>query len=263
MPQVPGGGKGGGGGSGVQSVGAGGGGGSAQAASGSDQLFKNAGVNSGGSVTRNIDKSDRTHTLDMDTIVSPSAKGSIPADSISAMGGNVVIPPIVVNNKDGTYSVRDGADVVFSAKSAGQERLRAIIGDSKSADLLIQQRQAFKSLKPRFQDTNTPFFQSKRKSQDEPGSTSLVDLSSISNNRGKPNGKLTRLISSSHTNAIIPVVKQTGVDSYELVWGHEVAAAYKSASKRNPGIPDRLRVYVVRSDAELNAVKSQIQNTKL
>jgi hypothetical protein len=85
----------------------------------------------------------------------------------------------------------------------------------------------------------------------------VLDLDTISGG-ARPSTKLARAIAQSDTQSVIPILKQTGIGKYEVVYGKEFVASYDQARKLNPNLPDRMRTWVAKSDAQLEAMRQQV-----
>jgi hypothetical protein len=202
------------------------------------------------------EKFKNTALLDSDT-VSGAGKPTISKENLDAVGG-VLMPPIVERTGVDSYRVLDGANAFASTNARGDSMTRALVTDAQGAKSLLEQRQAFKSLKPKFENSSTPMkvdrdrLRSAKKLEPE-----VLDLDTISGG-ARPSTKLARAIAQSDTQSVIPILKQTGIGKYEVVYGKEFVASYDQARKLNPNLPDRMRTWVAKSDAQLEAMRQQV-----
>lgn len=205
-------------------------------------------------------KFSQTALIDSDT-VEGAGKATISKQNLDDVGG-VLMPPIVERTGVDSYRVLDGADSLASTNAAGNSMTRAFITDADGAKSLLEQRQVFKSLNPRFENSSTPMkvdrdrLRTFKKLEPE-----VLDLDTISGGASS-NSRLARAIAKSDTQSIIPILKQTGADKYEVVYGKEFVASYDRARKLNPNLPDRMRTWVAKTDAQLEAMRQQIEQSK-
>ena len=137
---------------------------------------------------------------------------------------------------------------------------RAFVTDAQGASSMVEQRAAFRRLKPKFEDSPTPMKVSRERQRSQKLETDLLDLDTIGG-MSKADSRLAKAMAKSDTLSVIPILKQTGVDKYEVVYGKEAVASYHQARKLNPNLPDRMRAWVARSEEHLQAMKRQIEES--
>ena len=83
----------------------------------------------------------------------------------------------------------------------------------------------------------------------------ILDIESMGRTNGKYSEENVKRILSDRTQVNIPVVRQTGLESYSVVAGNQSIFDYKEAIKRDPSLKGRMDVHIVQSLAEANSAK--------